>query len=673
MPDDRAQYAKNCEFTGGSLQPMAEGFLLQTMVNNPVRGIYTEDGINFYTWPTETLAFKGPTIGDVYNRVYHLTPGVGKFNVSTTAGMAYNGPSPSAGNTWKAGVPRPTVAPSLSLVRRTTLSDYPNATVKIEAWWEYGGKQYDKATVSFVTITPFLKFSFTPPNKTANTTTTSTVATTPYDPFTGAANQAYIGDSGFPYDPITGAINPLYSGPTTSTQTTTANDGTPDKSTLAAKLSFLDTDSREIVAVVVRPGSISRSSALPGGLEVSLDESGAVTVTWGIVETRAYVFTCRNAWLEQGAPSPASLISPTYMDDVQLTLSAPSFTGYRPLQDYRVYRTYGSNPAYVGVTVTGSGSVFTDASNAKSVVGEALESTDWTPPPDGMQGCVLMPNGWFAGFVGNTLYMSEPYRPHAWPYSMTFAKSIRGLAVAQQSIVVTTADGVHVVTGAFPASAQNIRLASPQPGISQRSMAPVDGAVAYASNDGIVFVEGASATIDISQKLFTRAKWREFCAGTLDDASITFAYHDGCLVASSQTSPDGFTLRLDEGVGALSRIDAGFNAMFYLPVTDSLYYSKGAAVYLFKGGGVNKTLDWRGKDWVYPNHVTFGAAYIRADGPVTVKIYAEDTVVYTATQVSGYFRLPSLTRALRWSVRFVGNYDIKEFGMAQSMMELKSV
>lgn len=617
LPDERAQYAKNCEFTGGSLQPMKDGFLLQAMINNPVRGIYTEDGVNFYTWSNETLAFKSPTIGDSYNRVYHLTPGLGKFNVSTTAQMAFNGPSPTTSNIWKAGVPQPTVAPTLSLIQRATLADYPSATVKIECWHEYSGKQYNNTTPSFSTSLAFTKFSFAPP----------------------------------------------------------ALGSAPADATLVAKLSFLDAadNNQEIMSLIMRPGSTARSSALPGGVEASLTTDGAITLVWGIVETRAYVYTCRNSWLEQSAPSPATLISPTYMDDVQITVSSPSFTGYRPMQDYKVYRTWGSNPAYIGVTVTGSGSVFTDASNAKSVVGEALASTDWTPPPDGMQGCVLMPNGWFAGFVGNTLYMSEPYRPHAWPYSMTFAKVIRGLAVAQQSLVVTTADGVHVVTGAFPASAQNMRLATPQPGIAQRSMAPVDGAVAYASNDGIVFVEGASATIDVSQKLFTRAKWRDFCGSMLTDATIAFAYHDGCLVASSPAYPSGFTLRLDEGAGALSRIDAGFSAMFFLPVTDSLYYSVGPNVYLFKGSGVNKTMEWRGKDWVYPSMVTFGAAYIRADGPVNVTVYAENDPVYTVQQVSGYFRLPSLPRALRWSVKLSGTYDVQEFGMAQSMLELKSV
>lgn len=618
LPLDRAQLAKNCEFTSGSLRPMRDGVLLQNMVNNPVRGIYTEDGINFYTWTQETYAFKSPVIDDTNARVYHLTPSVGKFNVSTKLQAAYNGPSPTSGNIWKAGVPRPTVAPTLNLTIRTTLADYPSASVKIQAWWEYGGKQYGLTTPSFSTSSPFKIFSFTPPAFNATTM--------------------------------------------------------PAGATLAAKITFIDgaNESAEILSMTPRVGTNARSSALPGGVEAALESSGKITLTWGVVETRAYVYTYRNTWLEESAPSPAALISPTYMNDVGIAVTDSSFAGYRPRQDFKVYRTYGSSPAYIGVTVTGSGVIFKDESNAKSVVGGALESADWTPPPDGLQGLALMPNGWFAAFKDNTLYMSEPYRPHAWPYSITFGKSIRGIALAQQSLIVTTADGVHVVTGSFPASAQQIRLNSPQPGIAQRSMAAVDGAVAYASNDGIVFVQGASATIDISQKLFTRTKWRERYGAVLEDASLIFAYHDGCLVGVSPAAAEGFTIRLDEGVGAFSRMDGAYSAMFFLPVTDSLYYSVGNGIYLFKGGA-NRTFDWWGRDWVFGAHETFGAGYIRCDGATTLKIYADDALVHTVTLTSGHFRLPSLPRALRWSIRLSGQFRVSEFAIARSMVELKNV
>ena len=622
LPPERSQLAENCEFAGGSLKAVKDGFMLRTMANNPVKGIYTDDGINFYTWQQETQAFKSPTIDDAYSRLYFLTPAVGTLNVASTAGMAPNGPSPSANITWKAGVPRPTAAPVLTLVDRTTIPDHASAETKIEAWYEYAGKQYGKVTVSPTVNLALRKYTISKPTKPSDT---------------------------------------------------------PEGAVLAVKFSLsepVNGVATEIAAATFKSGQPARSAAFPGGIEFSLDEPSAtqavITATWGNYETRAYTYTYRNTWYEEGAPAPAATISVTYIQDVAVAVSPGVFTGYRPFLDYKLYRTYGTGATYIGTDFTKAGDVLTDYARSSSVVGAALASTDWTPPPTGLQGLVLLPNGWFAAFKGNMLYMSEPNRPHAWPYSIAFSRAIRGLAVSQQSIVVTTADGVHAVSGGFPGSAQPIRLNQPQAGIAQRSMVAVDGAVAYASNDGIVFVSGAQASLEISQKLFTRIKWRERYAQALSDASLTFGYHDGCLVATSKSMNTGFTLRFDEGVGEFSRLSQGYDAMFYLPVADSLYYSIGPAVFQFKGGD-GASFDWWGKDWIYPIPSTFGAGYLRSAGSVQLRVYADGNLVHSANIAPGYFRLPSLPRSLRWSIRLTGVSEVNEFYLAQTMGELKNV
>lgn len=633
LAPERAQLATNCEFTGGGLRPMKDGFLLQAMQNNPVRGIYTEDGINFYTWNAETQAFKGPVIDDIHHRMYYLTPSEGVFSVAPRPLNASNGPSPSTH--WTVGIPRPSYAPTLTLINRDRLVDYPNAYVQIECWYEYGGKQYGLMKVNHSVLIPFKKFSFAPPS--------------------------FVSDS------------------------------YPSGSVLAAKIRFRDADDEDadICSAVVRIGASAKSSGLPGGVEFNLTGGTGspypttltIEATWGVMETRAYVYTYVNTWSEEGAPSPAAVISPTYLDDVQISVTTdefsaagvsggPATTSYKPFQKINLYRTYGTGTTYLQTQYIGMQPKMVDASTRSSAVGKALESIDWTPPPSGLQGAVLMPNGWFAAFKGNMLYLSEPFRPHAWPYSQSFPVNIRGIAVAQQSLVVTTADGVHIVTGAHPASAQAIRLSIPQAGYSQRSMTQVDGGVAYAANDGIVLVSGNDASIQMSQKLFARTKWRERYGSSLDD--MIFAWHDGCLVATSKSTGQGFTIRFDEDTGAFSRVSVGYDALFQLPVTDSLYFASGANVYQFKGGN-DMAYDWWGRDWVFPSHCTFGAGYIRSSGDVTLRLYADGALVHTGSIASGHFRLPPLPRALRWSVRFSGSAAVSEFAMASSMSELKSV
>lgn len=668
LAPDRAQLASDCEFTGGSLIGMADGFLLRSMVNNPVKGIYTEDGVKFYTWNSRTYAFKSPVIEDANSRVYFLQPSVGVFNVTSTVGMAENGPSPSGGQTFQAGVPRPTVVPTLSVVESSVLAGYSGATMRLEAWWEYAGRVYEKVTVTPTSSAAFRWAEFASPAK----TTESTAVGVTKAQFLVAVDQVYGSQASLK---LTDAVMTDMRNRATG-QVTTTIDATPDEATLAVLVTFLDASGSIIMSVTARESTPGRSMALPGGLEASLKKIAGgkyrMEIDWGTVETRAYVYTYTNAYGEEGAPSPASTISVNYMQDVSITVTAGTFSGYKPFAGYKVYRTFGASANYIQTDVTGTETALMDSTRSIRSVGSALESTNWTPPPTGLKGAVLMPNGWFAAFKDNMLYMSEPYRPHAWPYSMTFAKAIRGIAVSQQSMVVTTADGVYVVTGATPASAQQIKLNSPQAGISHDSMTAVGSAVAYLSNDGIVMVSGGDANMDLSQKLFTRTKWRETYGQALIDGGMTLAFHDGCLVATSKTMNKGFTIRLDEDVLSYSRVSVGYDAMFQLPVNDSLYYSIGSNVYQFKGGA-RLPADWWGRDWIMPAQITFGAGYLRASDSTTLTVYANGAQVWTGTVSPGHFRLPSLPRAERWSVRFTGSANVREFAMAQTMAELKSV
>lgn len=644
IAEANSQRAIDCDFANGSLKPLRGGFLLRSMVNNPVRGIYTEDGINFFTWLNETFAFQSPVIDDTFSRVYYLTPSDGVFMATTKTAMSPSGPTPSGGNAFRAGIPRPTAAPILSVVDNVNVAiagypimpDYPSYGIIMEAWWEDAtSRQYSRFTASFTQLRELEEYNVTKPSKPA------------------------AGSAGLPtnYDPET--------------------------LRLAVQVRLVNTASNtDILSVVARVGSPGRSSALPGSLEISVDDAGSTTASmkfkWGIAETRAYTYTYRNTWEEESAPAPAETISLTYIQTVRIEVTPGDFTGYRAFDGYQLYRTYGANGAYLPVKMISAGPVFLDGYAKPDAGGEALQSTNWTPAPTGLQGIDLTANGWFVAFKGNTLYMSEPYRPHAWPYNMTFPKNIRGVRVGQQSIVVTTAEGVHVVAGAHPSAAQSIRLSIPQAGIAARSMTNVDDAVAYASRDGFVMVSGTSASAEMSQQLFDRETWKRYMGTQLSDASIRFAYHDGALVSTSATNIvasgeiQGFLLRMDEGAGSLTRLSSRYDSTFYLPVADSLYYSSGSAVYQFRGGDPG-TFDWWSKDYVFPMQETFGAGYVRCTGSVDLEIYADGVLVATKTGItSGYFRLSgTMPRKLRWSYRLRGTGEVFEFFLGRSMMELQ--
>lgn len=630
LPDVNAQLAVDCEFDSGALTPIKDGFELATMANNPAKGVYTEDGLLFYSWPVETIAFPSPLAEDSFNRIYYLSPSEGLLKVVTKAGMTGNGPTPTGAV--RAGVPNPTTKPTLSLRDRSTLPDYPSVAISAESWWVdiANGNIVNRAAAI---VTPLI------------------------------ALRAY-----------------QVAKPSTF--------GAPAARRMASKLTFTDVDTgKEIFSLTASSGVITKSQSVPGTVEGLFQEDatrGIWYLTWGVMETRAYTYTYENTWNEEGAAAPPDTISPTYVQDVQIDVTPGDFTNFRPFLKYNIYRTYGNVATYIKTLATVDGSVstrFYDFSSKPSTVSNALESSDYLPPSIGLSCFEMMPNGWAAIAKDNTVWLSAPGMMHAWPHSQTFRSTVRGLRATQQALIVTTADGVYYIGGNVPSAANQTKIALPQPGIAQRSMVLMDGAVVYASNDGIAMIAGGQGNMNVSEKLFFRKKWREIYDVVLRDASLMFGYHDGILIAQSNTTPIGFAVRLDDDAGAFTRNSRRYDAMMQLPVTDTLYYTIGSKLYQFRGANTNLPFDWWSKDFVFPKDTVFGAGYILCEGPITLRLYADVKVgseivqqlVHTATLTDGHFRLPDLNLSRKWSVRLSGTSKITEFAMARSMKELQSV
>jgi len=646
LPDANAQQALYCDFAQNDLRPLRGGTLIKTM-SNTVRGIYTEEGTNFYTWPVETFTAKGPVNNDTYGRMYFMN--TNGFKVAPYSGAGATGGEPAT--SYLVGVPAPTTAPTLVLKQRATLPDYPSISITTTVWYELNGKRYQEgAMTAFTVVTPWKKYTFTPPTRTL------------YNPGQEATSTFVEAESST----------------TTVVTEAVAASGTPPDAKLTAQIIVLDTSNsnKEIFNVTVSSGATTptRSNAFPGGVEVMLSSDGTLTYEWGIVETRAYVYTMVNSYLEESAPSLANVVSVTYLDYVEVTTTVPSFTGYSPRSATNIYRTFGTNPTYFKITTTSLGSnVYKDETYKSSDIGVALPSLEWDLPESGMTGLVPMPNGFFAAFKGNMLYFSEPFRPHAWPYAMSFPNTIVGICPDAQSLVVTTNAGAHMVLGSLPSNMSQQKLPLPQAGTAQRLMVNLEGAVAYASSDGIVLVQGSQSTMTLSQKFYSREDWRTTFASISDDAR--FGYTDGYLVMVSSAEAKGIIIRLDEAAGTLTQFNETFDSMFYLPITDTLYYSKGANVYRLRdGAAAYYTLDWWSKEFTMPNYTNFGAFFIRCTASTAVTIYVDGVSWHTFTAAAtGYYRLPAGKRALRWSVRVQTAGKIEEIAMAESMSEFRNV
>lgn len=651
LPDENAAYARNCDFSKAHLHPIRGGSVFKHVgtdswsPNSTVYSFFSKGGGSVMTGDTSRgEQFQSPVIGEIYGRVYSLHLGVFKVYEWNFADLDGN-----INTQYYVGVPAPTAAPVLTLEALTSIPGHSGATATFRTWYEVSGVKYQEQSVAPTLVTAWEKWTFN---------------ATPF---------ATTGDE--------------------------ETDVKLENAKLVAEI--LVKDGEEVLFRMntsVGAAVPARTSALPGGIEMTLakvnadadDQLYEIRLSWGVVETRAYVFTNTNTYNEESAPSPAALISPTYLQRVKINLTGilgVGFSNYRPFQSTNIYRTYGASAAYMRIAPTGASPIFYDDQHTLASTSVLLKSLGWSTPPTpalgGLSSLVLAPTGWFAAASGNTLYMSEPYRPHAWPYSMAFPLDIRGVCVGAQGIVVTTSETAYLVTGPHPASAQQVRLPIPVGGVSHIGMCNVEGAVAYVSEDGIVLVNGSSASLDLSQSLFTREEWRDRYSWIL--SQLRLSYHDGMLIGTAATGPDagsgeyGFIIRLDEGGGQFTRYDEHVYSMARLPINDTLYFVPASAsygidqyrgIYTF-GTSSKKTLLWKSKEFVFPRHEGFGVLYVRAVGAVDLTLRGDGNTVATYTgATTGYYRIPP-GRYLRWQIEVQATDSVYEVAIAGSVEELK--
>lgn len=135
-----------------------------------------------------------------------------------------------------------------------------------------------------------------------------------------------------------------------------------------------------------------------------------------------YVYTFVRKWSggkeDEGEPSsPSNTVNALPGQVVTITNfdTAPAATyGITHLRIYRIVAgTAGAEYQYVTEKAIGTTSV--DDSALDEDLAEVLPTTYWKAPPDGLKGVVKLANGCIAGFLGNEVYISEPYQLHAFP------------------------------------------------------------------------------------------------------------------------------------------------------------------------------------------------------------------------------------------------------------------
>jgi hypothetical protein len=395
-------------------------------------------------------------------------------------------------------------------------------------------------------------------------------------------------------------------------------------------------------------------------------------------ETRTYVYTYVSAYGEEGPPSAASTpatIDPSAAVAVSNMSVAPA--GAYNITLKRIYRssTVGSSAQFQFVAEIPVAQTNYSDTTSQAALGEILPSETWEAPPAALSGLKMMANGACVGFVGNTVYFSEPNLPHAWPHKYPIEFQIVGLGVFGQTAVALTNSFPVALAGSDPQAMSPGRLELPQACVSKPSIVDTGDGVLYASPDGLVSI-GSSGMSVITQKYATRKQWQ-----ALNPSSFKAWVHEGRYIATfTRTDNTRGILILDfSGTGpfwtvsdlnATTAITGGYSDNR----TDTLYLAQGTNLVRYNQGDA-LTATWRSKTYRMGVPLNIGWAAINAKAyPVTLTVTADGEQTDQITVADELpFRLSSGFKARDWTVQLSSATEVTRLRMATSMDELKQL
>lgn len=235
------------------------------------------------------------------------------------------------------------------------------------------------------------------------------------------------------------------------------------------------------------------------------------------VSTRAYVYSFVNIYGDESGPSPPTVASGAASDTWTLsdleTGNPPNVVGKAPFEFKKIYRTqtgasgvatfkFVAQIDYLDTTYVDT------VSDTDVALNEDMDITLWAEPPIALKNIIMHPNGFAAGFVDNALYLSVPFRVHAWPaeYVLSTEYPIVGLGVFGNSISVMTEVSPYLATGTQPQALTLTDSRVVEPCLAKSSIVNILNGTYYASQNGLVAVHQGGVDI-VTNNLISQEEW----------------------------------------------------------------------------------------------------------------------------------------------------------------------
>lgn len=401
------------------------------------------------------------------------------------------------------------------------------------------------------------------------------------------------------------------------------------------------------------------------------------------VRNQSYRVSFVDAWGAEGPLSDPSLTHEIGVGgEVKLTLPAV------PTGDYnfgagarkRIYRSNSGSSSgiwqYVGeVAITAD--TYTDSKEPAELQEQAI-TENWIGPPDDdtslypdgpLLGLCPVPGGSLCGYSGNTVCLSEPYVPHAWPLDFRTTipdGEINGIVPVASGLLVVTDKKPYVVQGSSPSAITAIQLESNQSCVSKRSLVDMGGYALYASPDGLVMADGSGARV-VTEPFFTKHEWTDY-----EPETIRAWQYEGKYIAQYGSDGKGFIFDPAGETASFTTFTLDMAAGHFSVKDDTLYLANdNGQLFKFDAGGP-LPMTWQSKVFVLPSALGLSILRVEAEAyPVTVTVMADDKVLLAKTIRSGLpVRIPGSTRAKRWQVKVEGINGVEFLCLTDSMDEL---
>jgi hypothetical protein len=426
-------------------------------------------------------------------------------------------------------------------------------------------------------------------------------------------------------------------------------------------------------------------------------------------ESTAYVYTyltsvgtAPNRIEQESGPSdPSATVTffidstttPPTMTPVNVTIPpAPSGLDITAYRLYRLVRQADGSEVFELVQELPVGTPMPYADGTlDAALAEPLPSAGWDPPPDNLQGIVALSNGVMAGFFANTLCLSVPNFPFAWPVGNQLAtdRPIVAIAAIDTTVLVLTDGHPFTAWGSDPSAYSMSKETANQGCVSKRSAATHKRlGVIYASGNGLCYYRG-QGQLDLirtpqGSPYFSIEQWQalrpESIIGVVHDDRYWFWYDNG-------TIRGGYVLDLSPGGYGLVALDFHVSAAYVDPASDTLYLVPDSSIYPINGSVVSAPLNvvsqweggsgqrprsWQREDAVLPRPACFGMARVRAAdyGDVHLKVWCEYGTACDAQVSDGRPFVLAPVAGIRWSLALGGASTINSVELVEQVEEL---